>query len=110
MKLTSLKDLEHLLPESERGRHAEPIPSFAESHNGKEKIVRVLLDTKGRKGKSVTLVLGLEHNPQTIEEIAKVLKKHCGAGGTVKQGTIEIQGDQRFRITEKLKALNYRVK
>jgi translation initiation factor 1 len=110
MKLTSLKDLEHLLPESERGRHAVSTPSFAESHNGKEKFVRVQLDTKGRKGKSVTLVLGLEHNPQTIEEIAKILKLHCGAGGTVKHGTIEIQGDQRTRITEKLKELNYRVK
>ena len=45
MKLTSLKDLEHLLPESERGRHTESLPSFADLHNGKEKTVRVLLDT-----------------------------------------------------------------
>ena len=110
MKLSSLKDLEHLLPESERGRLAVSAPSFDDLHNGKEKIVRVLLDTKGRKGKSVTLVLGLEHNPQTIQDIAKILKQHCGAGGTVKQGTIEIQGDQRTRIIEKLKTLHYRVK
>ena len=52
---------------------------------------------------------GLKHNPATIEDIARILKQHCGAGGTVKEGNIEIQGDQRARIAEKLKELNYKV-
>jgi translation initiation factor 1 len=52
----------------------------------------------------------LEHNPDTMEDIARVLKQHCGAGGTVKQRVIEIQGDQRQRVAEKLRALNYVVK
>ena len=52
---------------------------------------------------------GLQHNPSTLEDIARILKQHCGAGGTVKEGTIEIQGDQRARVTEKLKELNYTV-
>jgi predicted translation initiation factor SUI1 len=85
------------------------VPSKCE-HDGKGNSVHVLLDTKGRKGKSVTIVSGLRHNPGTMEDIARILKQHCGAGGTVKEGKIEIQGDQRTRIAEKLKELNYLVK
>lgn len=101
-KLTSLSDLAQLLPESE-----QPAASSASSHDGKGKNVRVLLDTKGRKGKVVTVVEGLQHNPATMGDIARVLKRHCGAGGTVKQMTIEIQGDQRLKVREKLLAMNY---
>ncbi len=106
MKLTSLSELQRLLPESDR----QPSPirdDSATSHNGKGRSVRVSLETQGRKGKSVTLVSGLQHNPGTMEEIAKILKQHCGAGGTVKEGKIEIQGDQRVRVKEKLKEIGY---
>ncbi|HTK83336.1 MAG TPA: translation initiation factor [Bacteroidota bacterium] len=78
-------------------------------HDGKGKPVRIRLDTQGRKGKAVTIVSGLQHNPQTMEHLARILKQHCGAGGTVKEGKIEIQGDQRSRVAEKLKSLNYAV-
>ena len=88
----------------------EKIISSKCEHDGKGNSVRVFLDTKGRKGKSVTIVSGLQHNPITMENIARILKQHCGSGGTVKNGEIEIQGDQRIRITEKLKELNYSVK
>ena len=101
----SLSDLEQISEHT-----AAHIPETILKHDGKGKNVRVLLDTHGRKGKSVTLVTGLQHNPATLEDIARILKQHCGAGGTVKNGTIEIQGDQRARITEKLKELNYSVK
>ena len=80
------------------------------SHDGKGKIVRVTLDRKGRKGKTVTLVEGLQHNPQTIQDIARILKEYCGAGGTVKGKTIEIQGDQRTKVADRLKLMNYKVK
>ena len=78
-----------------------------DGHDGKGKKVRVWLDTQGRKGKVVTVVSGLMHNPDTMEDIARMLKQHCGAGGTVKSRNIEIQGDQSKRIGEKLKELNY---
>lgn len=110
MKLRSLSDLESLLPESERKKYSENISAQKNKHDGKGKSVRLFLDTKGRKGKSVTIVSGLQHNPQTLEEIAKELKQYCGAGGTVKDGNIEIQGDQRIRLSEILKKLNYSVK
>ncbi|MFA6540524.1 MAG: translation initiation factor [Bacteroidota bacterium] len=108
MKLTSLSDLEQLLPEKERGKKS--VPAVQKIHDGKGNVLRVFLDTKGRKGKSVTIVSGLQHNPDVIEEIAKTLKQFCGAGGTVKGKEIEIQGDQRGRITEKLRSMNYAVK
>jgi translation initiation factor 1 len=82
-------------------------PATVHQHDGKGKSVRVSLDTHGRKGKSVTMVSGLQHNPKTLADIARILKQHCGAGGTVKDGNIEIQGDQRERVTNKLKELNY---
>lgn len=104
MKLRSLSDLQQLLPNS-----VPDTPSKLE-HDGKGKTVRVILDTKGRKGKTVTIVSGLQHNPTTMDDIARVLKQHCGAGGTVKDGNIEIQGDQRVRTGEKLRQMNYVVK
>jgi translation initiation factor 1 len=102
----SLSDLEQILPESKI-----PAPIVKKSgHDGKGKTVRVLLDTKGRKGKKVTLVSGLQHNPKTMDEIARILKQHCGAGGTVKDGNIEIQGDNRDVVADKLREMNYIVK
>ncbi|MDD8018685.1 MAG: translation initiation factor [Bacteroidota bacterium] len=109
MKLQSLSDLSKLLPDSEQRKIQSPtsFPKF--KHDGKGESVRVFLDTKGRKGKSVTIVSGLQHNPMTMEDLARVLKQHCGAGGTVKERTIEIQGDQRERVTAKLREMNYNV-
>lgn len=107
-KLTSLSDLGQLLSDADREqlRTEKRKPE----HDGKGNTVRVRLDTKGRKGKTVTLVEGLRHNPATMAEIARILKQHCGAGGTVKEGQIEIQGDQRARVAEQLRAMNYLVK
>lgn len=107
-KLSSLSDLGQLLTDSDRKQIPPEVRKH--EHDGKGKTVRVRLETKGRKGKSVTLVEGLQHNPATMAEIARILKQHCGAGGTVKEGQIEIQGDQRRRVAEKLREMNYVVK
>src|SRR5262245_44002255 len=111
MKLRSLEDLSQLLPESERGKSAPPArPRDPSGHDGKGKPVRLLIDRKGRKGKTVTLVAGLMHNPDTMNEIARILKERCGTGGTVKDGVIELQGDQRTRAKVELEKLNYVVR
>jgi translation initiation factor 1 len=105
MKLHSLSDLENLLTDKDKVRKAKVSPEL--EHDGKGAKVRIFLETKGRKGKTVTIVSGLHHNPATMEEIARILKQHCGAGGSVKKGNIEIQGDQRERAGQKLIAMNY---
>ena len=103
MKLKSLSELDRLLPDPEQSHRA----AVSKNHDGKGKTVRISLDTKGRMGKKVTIVSGLQHNPATLEEIAKILKDHLGTGGTVKDGNIELQGDQRGRATGELRKMNY---
>lgn len=73
-------------------------------------IVRVSLDTKGRKGKGVTVITGVLSDAIALAALAKTLKAACGTGGTVKDGTIEIQGDHRDLIVARLQALGHRVK
>mgnify|MGYP001337928791 FL=1 len=107
-RLSSLSDLGQLLTESDRKQLHREVRKG--KHDGRSKTVRVRIDSKGRKGKTVTLVEGLQHNPATLAEIARILKQHCGAGGTVKDGHIEIQGNQVDRVAEKLREMNYVVK
>ncbi len=67
--------------------------------------VKISHETKGRRGKGVTLVTGLAENNEGLKALARKLKKRCGTGGTVKGGTIEIQGDQREILKAELKSL-----
>lgn len=62
--------------------------------------VRIRRESKGRKGKGVTLIEGLALNAEQLKELAKAMKTHCGCGGAVKQGTIEIQGDKRESVKD----------
>jgi translation initiation factor 1 len=115
MKFKSLEDLNVLLPDSEKPASrpfSEPVSNVpsARGHDGRKREVRIRLDRKGRKGKTVTLITGMGHNPDTMKEMAHTLKERCGTGGTVKEGNIELQGDQRERATEELEKMNYIVK
>jgi len=67
-------------------------------------------ESKGRGGKTVSLVKNLQLTPQDLKDLSKTIKQACGTGGTVKDGVIEIQGDQRQKIAETLRALGYKVK
>lgn len=73
-------------------------------------IVRIGRSTKGRKGKGVSVITGLPCNAIELASVAKQLKKKCGTGGTVKEGTIEIQGDHRDLLVKELAARGYRAK
>jgi predicted translation initiation factor SUI1 len=72
--------------------------------------VRVGRETKGRRGKGVTTVFDLPLDEAGLLELAARLKQKCGTGGTVKDGRIEIQGDQRERLVAELEGMGYRVK
>jgi translation initiation factor 1 len=72
--------------------------------------VRVQASRKGRKGKTVTEVTGFQSSEATLTELAKKLKSHCGAGGAIKDGTIEVQGDHCQKIQEYLVSLGYKAK
>ncbi len=73
-------------------------------------IVRIQRETKGRKGKGVTLITGVPLVGAELKALAKKLKQKCGTGGTVKEGVIEIQGDHRELLRKELQGLGYLVK
>lgn len=72
--------------------------------------VLVRRESKGRKGKTVTTLSGLALDPIALAELARELKQSCGAGGTVKDGVIELQGDRVARVLELLRARGYDVR
>jgi predicted translation initiation factor SUI1 len=73
-------------------------------------VVRLGRETKGRRGKEVTTVSDLPLDEAGLLAVAAKLKQRCGTGGTVKDGQIEIQGDQRERLAAVLEEMSYRVK
>ncbi|MBO9394454.1 translation initiation factor [Caldilinea sp.] len=72
--------------------------------------VRVGLERKGRGGKSVSVITGVTAAPAELESLCKTLKNRLGAGGAVKGGIIEIQGDQRDKIVAILQEMGYQAK
>jgi predicted translation initiation factor SUI1 len=72
--------------------------------------LKVGRETAGRRGKGVTTVFDVPLDENGLKELAATLKQRCGTGGTVKDGRIEIQGDQRERIVAELAKLGYKVK
>jgi protein-tyrosine phosphatase len=72
--------------------------------------LKVGRETAGRRGKGVTTVFDLPLDDDGVRELAALLKQRCGTGGTVKDGRIEIQGDQRERIVAELEKLGYLIK
>ena len=71
---------------------------------------RIWRDSKRRRGKTVTVIGGLRHDPATLEALLKKLKQQCGAGGALKDGELEIQGDHRERIAAALAGMGYKIK
>jgi translation initiation factor 1 len=73
-------------------------------------IVRVSRETKGRGGKAVTVVRGLALDAAALARMAQQLKAACGSGGTVKDGAVEVQGDNCDKVIALLKAQGHAVK
>lgn len=70
-------------------------------------IIRVARETKGRAGKGVTLIRGLPLAESELKAMSTKMKQLCGTGGTVKDGVIEIQGDNRDKLLAWLQAQGY---
>lgn len=73
-------------------------------------VVRLLRDRGGRHGKTVTVIHGLPERGPALEARLSEMKRLCGAGGTLRDGVVEIQGDHRERLARHLRALGYPVK
>ena len=95
--------------EAKRLRESNAMPRLRDVAPGAQN-VKVMLDRKRRGGKTVTVGSGFELSPESLEALARQLKKRCGAGGTAKEGEIEIQGDHAEVMVAELTKLGYRVK
>lgn len=85
-------------------------PPAARSAIPRDGVVRLFRDRGGRNGKTVTVIQGLPERGPALDARLSEMKKMCGAGGTLKDGVVEIQGDHRERLAERLRALGYTVK
>jgi translation initiation factor 1 len=85
-------------------------PAEAETLPPKEQNLLVRLETKHRGGKTVTLILNFVGTTADLEDLGKKLKTHCGTGGSVKDGEIIIQGDNREKAKQWLNKQFYKYK
>lgn len=105
--MKSFNDLD-IVYSSEQGR-IRPDKKKESAPKG-DGIVRVGRETKGRKGKGMTVITGVPLHPEGLSDLAKKLKQKCGTGGTLKNGRIEIQGDHRDLLVAELQSMGYTVK
>jgi translation initiation factor 1 len=92
------------------GRVDAPAPIKPLPQAYKDGVVRLKRETKGRNGKAVTVISGIAQPDEQLQSIAATLKKKCGCGGSVKDGLIEIQGENRELIAAELQKLGFKTK
>jgi translation initiation factor 1 len=73
-------------------------------------VAKLRIEKKGRGGKTVTVVDGLPRNDAFLTELSQQLKRACGTGGSVQDGAVELQGDQRDRARQLLRTRGFTVK
>lgn len=89
---------------------SQPCRCPAEGRPPARQTARIQREKKGRGGKTVTVISGLQLAPEELAALAKRLKGLCASGGTIKDGAIEIQGDHREQVAAELQKLGYRTK
>ncbi|MBV5259951.1 translation initiation factor [Synechococcus moorigangaii CMS01] len=94
----------------EFGNTAEPEVPAVVDLPPQQQSPRIQASRSGRKGKTVTVIMGLQHSPENLQKLLKQLKNKCGSGGTLKDQTLEIQGDQRQAILAFLLDQGYKAK
>lgn len=105
-----MKKNSHLVYSTETGRIKPDNHKQSTANTGGDGIVRIHRETKGRKGNGVSLIKGLSLDDKDIKALTKTLKQKMGVGGSVKDGSIEIQSDQREKLKTLLEAMGHTVK
>ena len=101
---------ENLVYSTDIGRIKQPKVNDSPSTSYSDGIIRIKRETKGRKGKGVTTISGIDSQAHDLKKIAANMKKRCGTGGAIKDGVIEIQGDQKEIVKMELEKLGFKVK
>lgn len=73
-------------------------------------IIRIRRETKGRRGKAVTVISGFDQDMSAVTDLASQLKKHCGTGGSTDGRNVEIQGDKREQVKTWLEKKGFKVR
>lgn len=107
MALVYSTDKGSLCPKCGKEKHAGACVNNDIKGDGK---VRIRRETKGRKGAGVTLISGIPLADKELKELHRTLKQLCGVGGSVKDGVLELQGDQREKVLAALKDKPWDVK
>lgn len=82
----------------------------AETLEPSKQLLRISIDRKKRKGKSVTLIEGFVGTETDMKDLAKTLKTKCGVGGSAKDGEIIVQGEFKQKVADILQNLGYKIK
>ncbi len=98
------------LPEGEESLANESAESVSEEKNKQKGALHVLIEKKGRGGKTATIVEGFEISDDEIDEIARTLRKRLGTGGSARGGEILIQGDRKADVMRLLKEMGFKLK
>lgn len=104
--LEALKNSGTLPPGAEK----EPEEDKSDKSSPSKDTLHVILDKKGRKGKTATIIEGFSCTEEELEKIASDLKKQLGTGGSVRDMEILIQGDRKNEISDILKKQGYKIK
>ena len=97
-------------PEAAKRLREESPRKIERDEEPSKQTIRVVADRKRRAGKTVTVASGFSLTASTLSALATTLKKKCGAGGAVREGEIEIQGEHVSVVAGELRGLGYRVK
>lgn len=88
-------------------QNGAPVKAAPQKNDG---FVRLRREVKGRGGGTVIVISGITLPAPELKDLAGILKKKCGCGGTIKDGVIEIQGDHRDTLVAELQTRGFKVK
>lgn len=98
------------IPEGEESQVAQPESSTTRQPSKQTSPLHVLIEKKGRGGKTATIIEGFEISDEEIDEIARSLRKRLGTGGSARGGEILIQGERKTDVAKLLAEMGFKVK